>query len=105
MTSEEHLNLHREKGQVTPMDSLKISAGVFIRANEVEINGWTIRATFLVWDDHIVTARLESISPQNWQKHETAMRGMPFKEWQKFLDPFFRVAATIQLSGLNVSRN
>jgi lipoate-protein ligase A len=105
MTSEEYLNLHREKGHVAPMDSLKISAGVFIRANEVVINGRTIRASFRVCDDHIAVARLESMPPQNWQKFETAMRGMPFGEWQKFLDRFFRVAATIQLSSLNISRN
>ncbi len=105
MTSEEYLNLHREKGQVAPMDSLKISAGVFIRATEVLINGRTIRASFRVCDDHIAAARLESIPARDWQKFETAMRCMPFEEWQKFLSNFFRVAATIQLSDLNISRN
>ena len=105
MTSAEYLNLHREKGGVAPMDELKISANVFIRATEVLINGRTIRATFRVDDDRIAVVRFESIPPQNWQKYETALRGMPFSEWQKFLDRFFRVAATIQLFGLNISRN
>jgi lipoate-protein ligase A len=105
MASQEYLNLHREKGPVAPMDSLKISAGVFVRANEVVINGRTIRATFRVNDDHVAAVRFESFPPQNWQKYETALRGMPFSEWQNFLDRFFRVAATIQLSGLNISRN
>jgi len=85
MTSKAYLNLHREKGEVVPMAELKISAGVFIRVNEVVINGRTIRANFRVCDDHIAMARLESLPPQNWQKFETAMRGMPFNEWQKFL--------------------
>jgi lipoate-protein ligase A len=105
MTSEEYLNLHRDKGRVAPMDSLKISASVFIRANEVVINGRTIRASFRVNADHVAAVRFESFPPQNWQKYETALRGMPFSEWQNFLDRFFRVAATIQLSGLNISRN
>jgi hypothetical protein len=105
MTSEAYLNLHREKGEVAPMAELKISAGVFIRANEVVINGRTIRASFRVCDDHIAAVRFESIPPQNWQKYETALRGMPFEEWQKFLSRFFQVAAAIQLSDLNISRN
>jgi lipoate-protein ligase A len=105
MTSEAYLNLHREKGQAAPMNELKISAGVFIRANEVVINGRTIRATFRVNDDHVAAVRFESFPPQNWQKYETALRGMPFSEWQNFLDRFFRMAAAIQLSDLNVSRN
>jgi lipoate-protein ligase A len=105
MASAEYLNLHREKGQVAPMNDLKISAGVFIRASEVVINGRTIRASFRVCDDHIAAARLESIPLQNWQKFETAMRGMPYSEWQNFMDRFFRMAAAIQVSGLNVSRN
>jgi len=105
MTSAEYLNLHREKGGVAPMDELKISANVFIRATKVLINGRTIRASFRVDDERIAAARFESIPPQNWQKYETALRGMPFSEWQKFLDRFFRVAATIQLFGLNISRN
>jgi hypothetical protein len=78
---------------------------VFIRASEVVINGRTIRASFRVCDDHIAAARLESIPLQNWQKFETAMRGMPYSEWQNFMDRFFRMAAAIQVSGLNVSRN
>lgn len=105
MTSEAYLNLHREKGHVAPMDSLKISAGVFIRANEVVINGRTIRATFRVNDDHVAAVRFESLPSQNWQKYESALRGMPFSEWQNFSDRFFRVAAKTQLSGLNISRN
>ncbi len=93
MASAEYLNLHRANGRVTPMDSLKISASVFIRATEVLINGRTIRASFRVWDDHIAAARLESIPARDWQKFEMAMRGMPFEEWQKILSRFSRVAA------------
>jgi lipoate-protein ligase A len=85
MASAEYLNLHREKGEVAPMDSLKISANIFIRAAEVRLNGRTIRASFQVDDDRIAAARFESMPPQNWQKHEKALRGMPFEEWEKFL--------------------
>jgi len=105
MASAEYLNLHAEKGRVAPMESLKISANTFIRAAEVQLNGRTIRVSFRVDDDRIAVARFESIPPQNWQKFETALRGMPFDEWEKFLGRFFRAAATIQLSGLNISRN
>ncbi len=105
MASAEYLNLHREKGRLAPMHSLKISAGVFIRATKALLNGRTIRASFRVCDDHIAAARLESIPARDWRKFETAMRGMPFEAWQKFLSQFFRVAAAIQTSGLNISRN
>jgi lipoate-protein ligase A len=105
MTSAEYLNLHREKGEVAPMQELKISANVFIRATEVVINGRTIRASFRVDDERVAVARFESTPQKDWQKFETALVGMPFGEWKNFVDRFFRVAAKIQLSGLNLSRN
>jgi lipoate-protein ligase A len=85
MASPEYLNLHRENGRVVPMDELKISANVFIRATEVLINGRTIRASLRVDDDRIAAARFESMPPQNWQKYETALCGMPFEEWERFV--------------------
>lgn len=89
MTSAEYLNLHREKGEVAPVQELKISANVFIRATEVVSNGRTIRASFRVDNERIAAARFESMPPQNWQKFETALAGMPFSEWQKFFGPIF----------------
>jgi len=83
MTSAEYLNLHRENGGVAPMDSLKISADIFIRAAEVELNGRTIRASFCLRHGLISKALIESIPAQNWQKAESLLQGAPFHEWEK----------------------
>jgi lipoate-protein ligase A len=83
MTSAEYLNMHRENGRITPMDSLKIAANIFIRAAEVQLNGRTIRASFCVRHNLISKALIESIPAQNWQKAESMLQGVPFHEWEK----------------------
>ena len=105
MASEVYLNLHREKGGAAPMNELKISANVFIRATEVAINGRTIRANFRVDNERVAAARFESTPPKDWRKFESALVGMPFSEWKNFMERLFRAAAKIQLSGLGLGRN
>jgi lipoate-protein ligase A len=85
MTSAEYLNMHRENGRLTPMDSLKIAANIFIRTAEVHLNGRTVRASFCVRHNLISKALIESIPAGNWQKTESRLQGMPFHEWKKFL--------------------
>jgi hypothetical protein len=85
LTSVEYLNLHNGKDRVAPLKSLKISARVFIRAAEVVVNGYQIRASFRVCDDLIEAARLESEPTQRWTELEAQLRGVPFKEWQRSL--------------------
>lgn len=87
LTSAEYLNLHNDNGPVAPLKSLKISARVFIRAAEVVVNGYQIRASFQVGDDLIEAARLESDPAQRWTELEAQLRGVPFKEWQRSLSP------------------
>jgi lipoate-protein ligase A len=85
LTSAEYLNLHSENGPGEPMKSLKISAGVHIRAAEVEHNGFRIRASFHVHGDVIEAARLESEPSRNWLEVEGKLQGVGFKEWQRYL--------------------
>ncbi len=84
MTSAEYLNMHCENGRVAPMDSLKIAANIFIRATEVQVNGRIIRATFCLRHDFINKALIESIPAHNWQKAESILQGIPFREWEKY---------------------
>lgn len=87
LVSEEYLNLHRE-GMTEPiplMQSLKISAGVYIRAAEATKNGHRIHASFRVRDDMIEEARLESKLQQRWNEEEAALKGVRFKDWQQCL--------------------
>ncbi len=90
LTSAEYLDLHSdafsENGHILPMKSLKISAGVHIKWVEVEQNGRTIQGCFRIRDQMIEAARLSSKPRQDWEKIEAALYGVPFKEWQAYLD-------------------
>lgn len=90
IASAEYLNLHsepfRENGEIPPMQSLKIAAGVHIRSAELEQNGRRLRATFRVRDQVIEQARLESDPQRDWKQIEEELRGIPFSKWQTALD-------------------
>ncbi|MFQ5612915.1 MAG: biotin/lipoate A/B protein ligase family protein [Anaerolineae bacterium] len=86
LASAEYLGLHAENGRTGPMRSLKISAGVHIRAAEAEVNGHRLRASFRLRDDVIEAVRLESEPAAEWAQAEAALRGAPFKEWRQHLD-------------------
>jgi lipoate-protein ligase A len=89
MASAAYLNLHRDvfsqNGRIPPMKSLKISADVFIHADEIEQNGSVIRGSFRVRDGLIEEAMLASESGQGWQEVEAHLRGVPFKDWKSEL--------------------
>jgi len=86
LTSAAYLNLHTDTGQAAPMQSLKIAAGVFIRAAEIDLAGYTIRASFRVTNEVIDAARLESDPVRSWAKVEAKLRGAPFKAWQREIE-------------------
>jgi lipoate-protein ligase A len=90
MTSADYLALHSdvfsENGRIPPMNSLKISAGVHIKWATVAENGRTIAGCFRVRDHIIEAARLSSEPKQDWEKVEAALYGVPFKEWQTYLN-------------------
>ena len=86
LTSAAYLNLHNDTGQAAPMRSLKIAAGVFIRAAEIDLAGYKIRASFRVTDEVIDAARLESDPVRTWAKVEAELRGVPFKAWQQKIE-------------------
>jgi lipoate---protein ligase len=86
LTSAAYLNLHNDIGQVAPMRPLKIAAGVFIRAAEIAVAGYTIRASFRVTDGVIEAARLESDPVHPWAAVEAELPGVPFNVWQRKLE-------------------
>jgi lipoate-protein ligase A len=87
LMSEQYLNLHSEdeEGPIEPMRALKIAAGVHIRADEVEHNGYHVCGSFRIDNHAIKEARLHSTPPRNWQKEEASLRGRPFKDWSHHL--------------------
>ncbi|MBI4456610.1 MAG: lipoate--protein ligase family protein [Acidobacteria bacterium] len=84
MTSSEYLNLHGAD-TVGPAKSLKISARVWVQAEEVKVDGHQIRASFRVREHVIEEARLESRPARIWRGVEVALRGVPFNTWQRKL--------------------
>jgi lipoate-protein ligase A len=80
------LSLHQNGAK--PMKSLKISRGVFIRDDEMEIAGHKLCATFRTRDDVIEQAILESESGADWGDAMTQLRGIKLKEWQEALKRF-----------------
>ncbi len=89
MTSAEYLDLHHDvfsdNGHISPMKSLKISTGVYIKWAEVEQNGRHIQASFRVREGIIEEARLRSKPVYEWRETEADLRGVAFKEWQRCL--------------------
>lgn len=74
LVSYKWLSLHSDGAK--PMTALKISRGVFIRAAEVEIAAYQVRAAFRVRDDGIEQAMLESEPVRHWGEVEAKLRGM-----------------------------
>lgn len=83
MASAEYLSLHSENGAAAPMQSLKISARVFIQAAEAEIGGRNVRGSFRVREGIIEEARLEPGNDGVLARAAAALRGVPFSEWQQ----------------------
>jgi lipoate---protein ligase len=84
LTSAEFLALHK-KQKNDPMHSLKISARAFIHADQTNLNGYNVRGTFLISNDVIKIAKLESEPIHEWQLVEEKLKGIRFKGWQEHL--------------------
>ncbi|MBI3362192.1 MAG: hypothetical protein HY023_13900 [Chloroflexi bacterium] len=74
LTSDEWLSLHANGGK--PMNSLKISRGVFIRAIHIEVGGCKVRAALRLRDEMIDEAVIESEPERDWRRMEAKLRGM-----------------------------
>ncbi len=84
LASQEYLGLHSPKGHpVEPIKSLKISAGVFILADQISLGNLTIRGSFQVSEGVIQEVRLQSDPLRSWNQLETQMQGVRFRDWQK----------------------
>lgn len=83
LASSEFLSLHKERGDLDPMRSLKISARAFIHSEEIKLNGYQVRGSFWTTPDVIHETRLESTPANEWQAMEEKLRGIPFKEWRE----------------------
>lgn len=80
LQSAEFLSLH-DDGVRDETPPLKIAAGVFIHADEIEFESIRVRGSFRVHNGYIEEARLE---PNEWSKFQMRLHGIPFKEWQSY---------------------
>jgi hypothetical protein len=85
MGSEEYLSLHDDRNVIGSKQGLKIAAGVYVHALETEILGSYVQASFLVKDDIIQEAHLQSDSLPELHQLESGLRGVPFDNWQKLM--------------------
>jgi lipoate-protein ligase A len=85
MASDAYLHLHRDEDPAQPMNSLKISADVSIRAHALERSGYTLRASFRIQDGVIQESRLDSSPIRSWGQAEEALRGADFSQWENKL--------------------
>jgi lipoate---protein ligase len=83
--SAEYLALHSQHGAIGLLKRLKISGGVFIHADKIQLEEYMIQASFRVREEVIVEARLESTPLRNWKLLETGLQNVPFKLWQQQL--------------------
>lgn len=83
LASPDWLALHANGGR--PMNALKISRGVFIRAAEGAVDGYRVRAAFQVRDDVIEQAALESEPEREWGDVEAQLRGQAGSEARAIL--------------------
>lgn len=81
-TSEACLRLHGD-AEAAPMNSLKIAAGVWVRAVRVPTPAGELRASVLVRDEVIEECVLESSAPGSGCELERAARGKNFHLWQQ----------------------
>jgi lipoate-protein ligase A len=83
LLSDDFLALHKERGPLAPMSSLKISGRAFIHAAETQINGYNMHGSFWVSQDIIQVAKLGSEPMREWQSVEEKLKGIPFNGWQE----------------------
>ncbi len=83
LISDDFLALHRQRENLAPMRSLKISARAFIHTGETHVNDYDVRGSFWLSQDIIQMAKLESNPMHEWQGIEENLRGLPFKEWRE----------------------
>ena len=84
LASQEYLGLHSPNGhRAEPMKSVKISAGVFILADQLSMGDLNVRGSFQVSQGMIQEVRLQSDPPRSWNRLETQMQGIRFQNWQE----------------------
>lgn len=81
LISEEFLSLH--KGHGKSIRPLKISARAFVHADEMQLDGFKLNGSFLVSQDVIQEAILESEPANDWSFLQEQLRGASFKEWKE----------------------
>ncbi|HEU0293196.1 MAG TPA: hypothetical protein VFR47_10705 [Anaerolineales bacterium] len=86
LVAHDFLALHKNRGKLDPMRSLKISARAFIHAEDIRVTGYEVHGSFWLSQDVIQMAKLESNPTYEWQGIEANLRGVPFKEWQEHID-------------------
>ena len=85
LVSDDFLALHKERGNLDPMRSLKISARAFIQVEEIRVNEYDLCGSFWLSQDVIHMAKLESNPTHEWQSIEANLLGVPFRNWQEYV--------------------
>jgi lipoate-protein ligase A len=83
LTADSFLSLHNEREEAGALKKLKISARAFIHADEMELDGFKLKGSFLVSQDAIQEAILESEPANDWSFLQEQLRGVSFKDWKE----------------------
>ena len=81
LVSDEFLALHKGRGDA--IRPLKISARAFVHADEMQLDGFNLNGSFLVSQDVIQEAVLESEPTDDWSVMEQQLKGLPFNQWKE----------------------
>jgi lipoate-protein ligase A len=81
LISHEFLSLHERRDEA--IRPLKISARAFIHADEMQLDGYKLNGSFLVSQDRIQEAILESEPANDWSFLQGRLRGVLFKQWKE----------------------
>ncbi|MEW6083037.1 MAG: hypothetical protein AB1607_00425 [Chloroflexota bacterium] len=87
LISREFLLLH--KGQSESIRPLKISARAYVYADEMQLDGFKLNGSFLVSQNVIQEAILESEPASNWSFLQEQLRGASFQKWQEKVHAHF----------------
>jgi lipoate-protein ligase A len=82
LVSDDFLTMHKERSEPGALRKLKISARAFIHADEIQTDDYKIQGSFLVSQDVIQEAILESEPANDWNLIENHLAGTSFNEWK-----------------------
>jgi lipoate-protein ligase A len=83
LTADSFLSLHKEREEAGALTKLKISARAFIHADEMQLDGFKLNGSFLVMQDVIQEAILDSEPANDWNFLQEQLRGAALSKWKE----------------------